>query len=244
MENTTSIDIIGLIENNPISKINITCKSKLIEKIQSKFTSYEQQLFLSSFYCYLKYDKINDFVINLDDIWEWLGFSKKYHAKYLLEKQFIIDKDYKILLPKLRQQDFMKKNDDEIVLHPKKESKSSHGGHNKETIMMNIQTFKKFCLKAGTKKADEIHDYFIKLEESLNEILEEETTELKTQLLQIEDKFENQRELDKEKLLLQKFASIGSIVYIIRVKILEHGNYIVKIGESRIGIKNRYAEQI
>ena len=107
-------------------------------------------------------------MINLDDIWEWLGFSKKYHAKYLLEKQFIIDKDYKILLPKLRQQDFMKKNDDEIIPYPKKESKSSHGGHNKETIMMNITTFKKFCLKAGTKKADEIHDYFIKLEESLH----------------------------------------------------------------------------
>jgi hypothetical protein len=44
MENTTSIDIVDLIENNPISKINITCKSKLIEKIQSKFTTYEQMI--------------------------------------------------------------------------------------------------------------------------------------------------------------------------------------------------------
>jgi phage anti-repressor protein len=251
MENTTSIDIVGLIENNPISKFNITCKSKLIEKIQSKFTTYEQQLFLSSFYCYLKYDKINDYVIDLDNVWKWLGFSTKGHSKYLLEKQFIVDKDYKILLTKLRKQDFMTNNDeDEIVPHPKKESKSSHGGNNNEVIMMNIKTFKKFCLKARTKKADEIHDYFIKLEESLHEILEEETIELKTQLLQIEDKntkdyevkFKKERELDKEKLLLQKFASIGSIVYIIRVKTLEHGNYIVKIGESRIGIKNRYAE--
>ena len=242
MENTTSIDIVNLIENYPISKINITCKSKLIEKIQSKFTTYEQQLFLSSFYCYLKYDKINDYVIDLDNVWKWLGFNKKCNAKLTLEKNFVINKDYKILLLNAQEQDFMTNNEDEIIPHPKKELKKSHGGNNKETIMMNIMTFKKFCLKAGTKKADEIHDYFIKLEESLHEILEEETTELKSQLLQIEDKFENQRELDKEKLLLQKFASIGSIVYIIRVKTLEHGNYIVKIGESRIGIKNRYAE--
>ena len=242
MENTTSIDIVNLIENYPISKINITCKSKLIEKIQSKFTSYDQQLFLSSFYCYLKYDKINDYVIDLDNVWKWLGFNKKCNAKLTLEKNFVINKDYKILLLSVQEQDFMTNNEDEIIPHPKKELKKSHGGNNKETIMMNIMTFKKFCLKAGTKKADEIHDYFIKLEESLHEILEEETTELKSQLLQIEDKFENQRELDKEKLLLQKFASIGSIVYIIRVKTLEHGNYIVKIGESRIGIKNRYAE--
>ena len=164
MENTTSIDIVNLIENYPISKINITCKSKLIEKIQSKFTTYEQQLFLSSFYCYLKYDKINDYVIDLDNVWKWLGFSNKAHSKYLLEKQFIVDKDYKCLLTKLREQMFITNNDnDEIVPHPKKELKSSRGGHNRETIMMNVKTFKKFCLKAGTKKADEIHDYFIKL---------------------------------------------------------------------------------
>jgi len=201
----------------------------------------EQQLFLSSFYCYLKYDKINDYVIDLDNVWKWLGFNKKCNAKLILEKNFVINKDYKILLLNVQEQDFMT-NDNEIVPHPKKESKLSHGGHNKETIMLNVKTFKKFCLKAGTKKADEIHDYFIKLEESLHEVIEEETTELKSQLLQIEDKFENQRELDKEKLLLQKFATIGSIVYIIRVKTLEHRNYIVKIGESRIGIKNRYSE--
>jgi hypothetical protein len=243
MENTTSINIVDLIENNPISKININCKSKLIEKLQSKFTNYQQQLFLSSFYCYLKYDKINDYVIDLDNVWEWLGFSQKVNAKRLIQNQFIINKDYKCLLFRKEEQMFITNNDDdEIVPHPKKELKSSRGGHNRETIMMNVKTFKKFCLKAGTKKADEIHDYFIKLEESLHEVIEEETIELKSQLLQIEDKFENQRELDKEKLLLQKFATIGSIVYIIRVKTLEHGNYIVKIGESRIGIKNRYSE--
>jgi hypothetical protein len=27
------------------------------------------------------------------------------------------------------------------------------GGHNREIIMLNIDTFKKICLKAGTKKA-------------------------------------------------------------------------------------------
>ena len=266
MENTTSIDIVDLIENNPISKFNTTkYQSRLIEKLQSKFTNYQQQLFLSSFYCYLKYDKINDYVIDLDNVWKWLGFSQKIKAKELLQKNFIIDKGYKHLLYHEVKQMFITNNDDdEIVPHPKKELKSSRGGHNKEIIMMNITTFKKFCLKAGTKKADEIHDYFIKLEESLHEILEEESnelkilheileeekTDLKSQLLQIEDKntkeyevkFKKERELDKEKLLLQKFASIGSIVYIIRVKTLEHGNYIVKIGESRIGIKNRYSE--
>ena len=87
----STIDIVNLIENNPISKFNTTkYQSKLIEKLQSKFTNYEQQLFLSSFYCYLKYDKINDFIIDLDDVWNWLGFNKKCNAKVTLEKNFII----------------------------------------------------------------------------------------------------------------------------------------------------------
>jgi len=137
----TSVNIVNLIENNPISKFNTTkYQSKLIEKLQSKFSNYEQQLFLSSFYCYLKYDKINDFVIDLDDIWKWLGFSKKYHAKYLLEKHFIIDKDYKCLLLNVQEQTFITNN--EIIPHPKKELKKSVH-HNKEFIMMNRFYFTK-----------------------------------------------------------------------------------------------------
>jgi hypothetical protein len=177
----TSVDIVNLIENNPISKFNTTkYQSKLIEKLQSKFSNYEQQLFLSSFYCYLKYDKINDFVIDLDDIWKWLGFSQKAHSKRLIQNNFIIDKDYKCLLTRKGEQTFM--INDEIIPDPKKELKTMRGGHNKEIIMMNIITFKKFCLKSCTKKADEIHDYFIKLEETLQEIINDESNELRIQL--------------------------------------------------------------
>ena len=248
-----SVDIVRLIESNPIARFNQNHQSKLIEKLQKNFTDYEQQMFLSSFYCYLKYDKVNDFVIDVDNIWEWLGFYKKSNAKYLLEKQFILDKDYKFLGPKFRQQAFNSENmaviEEDNISNDEK-SKKSRGGHNKEKIMLNITTFKKLCLKAGTKRADEIHDYFIKLEEILYEILEEETSELKSQLLQIEDKKQKEYEekllkqkvLDREKILLDEYSASGPIVYIIRVKTLERGRYIVKIGESRIGISNRYAE--
>ena len=47
---------------------------------------------------------------------------------------------------------------------------------------MTIRTFKKFCMKAKTKKADEIHDYYLKMEELLQETIEEETEELRNQL--------------------------------------------------------------
>ena len=51
---------------------------------------------------------------------------------------------------------------------------------------MNIMTFKKFCLRANTEKANDIHDYYIKLEDTLHETAREESKEL-TNLLKIKD---------------------------------------------------------
>ena len=107
-----SVDIVNLIESNPITKFSGNYQSKLVEKVKNHFTNYEQQLFLSSFYCYLKYDSKNNFVIDLDNVWNWLGFSSKFNAKRLLEKQFVIDKDYKKLL-----------------LLQQKQNEKIHGGH-------------------------------------------------------------------------------------------------------------------
>ena len=74
-------------------------KSLLFQlEVQKSFNSYEQQMFIASFYCYLNHDYKNDFVIDLDNVWEWLGFGQKVNAKRVLEKNFIINKDYKTLL--------------------------------------------------------------------------------------------------------------------------------------------------
>ena len=63
-----------------------------MNKIKEKFIEDEQQLFVSYFFCYLKYDKNKDFVIDLDDIWKWLGFKQKNNAKIFLEKNFSLVK--------------------------------------------------------------------------------------------------------------------------------------------------------
>jgi hypothetical protein len=233
-----SIDIVNLIESNPITKLNGNYQSKIVEKVQQHFNNYEQQMFLASFYCYLKHDNKNDFVIDLDNVWKWLGFSQKVNAKMLLEKNFVLNKDYT-----------------KSLLLQQKQTSDARGGHNKEFIMLNIDTFKKFCLKAGTKKADEIHDYYIKLETVLQDFLVEESNELKLQLenakneiLQIEDKkkqeydakLAKQKCLEREKILMQEYATSGALFYIMKVKTFENGQYIIKIGESRKGVLGRY----
>jgi hypothetical protein len=64
------------------------------------------------------------------------------------------------------------------------ETLKSHGGHNKQIIMLTVRCFKSLCLKAQTKKASEIHEYYMKMEEVLHQVVEEETDELKQQLEQ------------------------------------------------------------
>ena len=91
----TSLDIVNLITNNPITKLNANNNNKLLEKVKANFTEMEQQLFIANFYTYLNYDKTADFIVDIDYIWKWLGFNKKYNAKLCLEKNFIINKDYK-----------------------------------------------------------------------------------------------------------------------------------------------------
>jgi hypothetical protein len=61
-------------------------------------------------------------------------------------------------------------------------------GLNKEQIMLTVNTFKKFCLKSETKKADEIHEYYIKLENFLQEIILEENKELEYKKRELEGK--------------------------------------------------------
>ena len=78
----TSLNIVELIENNPITRLSGTYQNKLLTKIKHNFTDTEQQLFVASFYCFLNYSQRNDFVIDLDNIWKWMGYNQKFKAKF------------------------------------------------------------------------------------------------------------------------------------------------------------------
>lgn len=217
----TQLDIVKLIEKNPITRLSQDYQSSLLNKIKDKFSDTQQQLFVSSFYCYLNHNSKSEFIIDLEDVWKWIGFSRKDPAKVVLDKNFVKDIDYKILLHQPLEQD-----------------KNKHGGNNKEQVLMNISTFKKLCLKAGTKKADEIHEYYIGLEELLQETLNEETDELrkqiesKEQLILEKDKLiinnEKQNKLERHQLLIDKFNN-KRCVYI--VEIVE--NKYIKVGSTK-----------
>lgn len=164
-----NFNIVDLLEKNPITRLNKDYQNKLIDKIQKTFTPTQQQMFVASFYCYLNFNDEADFVINFDDVWKWTGFTRGDNARRVLDKNFISDIDYQVknLAPQVG---------------GAKGAPTRHGGNNKESILLTVNTFKKFCMKAGTKKADEVHDYYIKLEKILNETIAEENALLRNQL--------------------------------------------------------------
>ncbi len=177
---SATLNIVELIEKNPITKLSQKYNNLLLEKLQENFSTFEQQLFVASFYCYLNYDKNTDFVVDLDHVWKWLGFTQKVTAKTMIETNFKIDVDYK----NVSSDD---SDDDQPSNSPNKsgsEKPKKHGGHNKQTIKLTIRCFKLLCLKAQTKKAGEIHEYYMKMEETLHQILDTETSELRAQLEQ------------------------------------------------------------
>ncbi len=188
-------------------------EDSLLRKLKNELNIQEQEFFINSFFAYLNYHQEKDFVIDLDNVWEWCGFTRKDNCKTLLKKHFTQDVDYKSAL--LQSQE-----------------RKNEGGFNKETIMMNIKTFKKLCLKAGTKRADEIHDYYIKMEEIM---LEHTKEQLKNKELEYKQLLEA-KEIELAKYKERTYEEIDKTghVYVIGT---DHGTY--KIGKTKDVVTKR-----
>ena len=140
-------------ELSKFNRDNLVNDNLLEELIYKKFSDENKELLKLNFSIYLAYknNKDNEFIIELDDIYKWLGFTRKDNAKRLLVKEFPKDIDYIIRVY----------------------NKNTLGGRPKEQILLTIKCFKKFCFKANTSEAEKIYDYYIQLEEVINEYFEQ-----------------------------------------------------------------------
>lgn len=197
------VDIKTLIQTSDITVYN---KNKLIDKLQQNFTEDEQKLYVCNLFLYLNYHPIDDFIVNLDNVWKFIGFSNKGNAKRLLQQHFKENIDYKIII-------FRSDDNKTLLLRSEKQKTiETRGGHNQETIMLNINTFKKLCLKANTQNADKIHDYYIKLEMVYNELVKEEIQE-KQKLIEEQSK---QIEQLENKPHTEGFDRASGYIYLIK----------------------------
>lgn len=136
-----------------------TNANDLIELIKEDFTTGERERFYNHFKIYLVYGENNtEFVIDLDDTWEWMGFFSKGNANRALKKYFEENIDYRV----------------ENMLCT---SAKQHGGHNKETIRMTINTFKSLCMLSNSKKGKETRKYYLQLEKCFLKYMKEKHEE-------------------------------------------------------------------
>ena len=76
-----TLNIIQLIEKNSITRLSKDYENRFLTKIKENFNENQQQLFVASFYCFLNYDSKKDFIIDFDNVWKWLGFTRKDNSK-------------------------------------------------------------------------------------------------------------------------------------------------------------------
>jgi hypothetical protein len=179
--------ITDIVIKNPIPNID-NCNI-LVEKLKINFTSEEHILFLQKFYiCYS--NTTDEHVVDVEDILNWVGFSRKEKVKNLLIKHYIFNKDY-------------------ILNKIDKDKAIGGSGINKEIILMTTNCFKTICLTAKTEKSKEIRLYNNILENVLSETISEQSLKLGDQLVSKNKEFEN--------ILVNKFEN-QHIVYLIYVE--------------------------
>jgi len=173
---TETIDFVALVQNNPLTKLHGDYGSKIIQKIQERFSPEIQQLYIANCVCYINYNSKTDFPVILDSIWKWMGYSRLDHCKSVLLKHFKLDIDYKIQIN-------FPEDAGEKIEPTEEPEKQETRGRKPEYITMTINCFKKLCLKSKTTKAEQIHEYYVELEDLMNELVIEQATELQNKLL-------------------------------------------------------------
>jgi phage anti-repressor protein len=179
-------------------------------------------------YCYFNYNS-NDFAIDLDDVWKWIGYNQKDIAKKALYYNFKIDEDF-ILLNK-----------------EQTEKKKGRGGMNKDTYLMKMKTFKLLCLKASTDRSYQIHQYYIRLEEIIQNLINEEYSKLleenekqKKLIEEYDKKIIIEKELLREKTIIEQFPkNVQCVYYGLIDNVSTKGEKLIKFGNS-----NNLAERI
>jgi hypothetical protein len=201
-------------------------KDELFQLIETEMSDGEEQLFMKSYKLFLQYgSNSKEFVINFDIVWNWVGFTTIGNAKRLLEKFFNNNIDYKKTAFLFG----------EAVLSSQKQN----GGQNKETILLTVDCFKNFCMKAGTIRANEVRQYYIKMENILHKYIQSKFLELRDKDIQtqmtITDLHYKNTELEKFKTheFLIKYNRKKNLVYFCILQSFIDNSFIMKIGWSK-----------
>jgi phage anti-repressor protein len=137
---TEKVNFADLVANSNPDK-SLKFKSRMVQELTQEFSTDEQKWFIANLYMYLHYHPTDDYPIDLEDAWKFLGFSNKANAKKTLKNNFTLDEDYIISL-----------------IHMDERSHTK-GGENKEQIMLNMNTCKELSILVKTPEGKQNRRY-------------------------------------------------------------------------------------
>ena len=195
---------------------------ELFQIMKVQMSSEQEQIFMISHYLYLQHGSDSTkFVVDFDNVWKTVEFTRRDSAKRLLVKHFTDHIDYKIGAP------------------PKSgppKDKDLGGGQNKETILLTVDCFKNFCMIAATSKAKEIRSYYVKMENIMHEYyknFKNKNNELQNSL----HLSQKETSIKRHEVLIESNKNKW-VVYFCKVQVYNDGSFILKIGETT-DIKSR-----
>jgi len=160
-----------------------------------KYSTIPNQ-FIDDFFKIIKnYDDFDNlFYIYLDNVSKWVN-QKKSNIKRTLIKNFSKNVDYSI------------------------EKIEIGRGKPKENILLKSSTFKKLCMMLNNKKAKEVREYFLKVEETLDKYKDYIINSLKTQVKQMDTSLKSRKKPSK------------GVIY--GFEITDNNRKFIKIGKSK-----------
>lgn len=115
----------------------------------------------------------DQFPVDFDNAWQWLGYSTKQMARKKLVNNFDQDLDFLI-----------------------KGLKSPTGGRSSEYIVLTVDCFKSLGMMAGTSKGRQIRRYFLDCERQVQQVLPAQHDELASLRLELELSRSRERSLE------------------------------------------------
>lgn len=205
---------------------------ELFQVMKIHMTTEQEQIFMASHYLYLQHGTDSTkFVVDFDDVWKNVDFTRRGNAKRILTNNFTENEDYKVSI--IRSEDCEKA----ASLSGEAAFKKLGGsGQNKETILLSVDCFKNFCMIASTPKAKVIRSYYIKMENIMHEYYKD--FKIKNDVLQNALSVSVKETAIKRHEVLIESNKNKWVVYFCRMRLNDDGSFILKIGEST-DIKNR-----
>jgi phage anti-repressor protein len=208
---------------NSNTTLSLNLQTQMVTLLNKEFTEEQQKWYIANLFMYMNYHPTTDYPINLETVIKIVGFAHKKNAKRTLENNFIEGEDYKVLL-----------------LPSEKQKNDNRGGHNEETIMLNMDTFKNLCMLVKTPEGKAIRKYYVQLENINNTIVKMEMEEqqlMQKKILAEKDNIitnnEYVKKVEKHNFLIEKFKN-KKCVYIAEIK-----ENLIKIGSTK-KINERY----